>query len=387
MPTGRIKVTEVLEAAIGGTRRHVLDLLQNLDRERFAPELVCSLRRDPAFGRDIEDLRAQGIPVTVIPMARRIAPWADLRALLGLRRHFRHMRPDIVHAHSSKAGFLGRLAARQAGVARTVYTPHCFAFEMHVAPWRRRLYLSLERRAMRWTSRVVCVCPEERDRAVAAGLGTGERFTVIDNGVPAARPAPSAAAVAQWRETLGIPPEAKVVGAVGRLTAQKGYATLVAAAPAVLVQHPETIFVVCGTGELWLELAAQCQCLRTMDAFRFAGDVDDAWKAYGGFTVYVMPSRWEALPYGLLDAMSAGLPIVGSAVGGVPGALEHGRAGRLVPPSDNAALAAAINELLAAPAVARGLGDRARVVVRDSYSLDRMIKETERLYAELADER
>lgn len=386
MPIARLKVTAVLEATIGGTRRHVLDLLQHLDRERFELELVCSLRRQPAFERDVEGLRAGGIAVTVMPMARRVAPLADLCALVRLRRHFRRTAPDIVHTHSSKAGFLGRLAARQAGIARTVYTPHCFAFEMRSSPWRRRFYLGVEKHALQWTSRLVCVCPEERDRAVQAGLASADRFTVIANGVPAGRSPPTAAAVAQWRQALAIPPGAKVVGAVGRLTAQKGYATLVAAATDVLARYPDTVFVVLGDGELRLELEAQCRGLRVETAFRFAGEVEDPWPAYAAFDVLALPSRWEALPYALLDAMSAGVPVVASAVGGVPGALEQGHAGRLVAPGDPVALAAALKELLAAPDTARALGRRAQAVANERYRLDRMIQQTEKLYAELADE-
>ena len=125
----RLRVAEVIEATENGTKKHVLQLMAHVDRARYELELVASNLRDPeGFQRDIDRLRAEGFVVHLVPMARTVHPLRDLRALVLLARLFRRQRYDVVHCHSSKAGFLGRLAALLAGCRHIVYTPHCFSF-------------------------------------------------------------------------------------------------------------------------------------------------------------------------------------------------------------------------------------------------------------------
>ena len=125
----RIRVAEVIEATENGTKKHVLQVMRNVDRARFELELVASNLRDPeSFQRDIDELRAEGFAVFLIPMTRAIRPLRDLRALIRLVRLFHRRHYDVVHCHSSKAGFLGRAAAFFTGCRWVVYTPHCFSF-------------------------------------------------------------------------------------------------------------------------------------------------------------------------------------------------------------------------------------------------------------------
>lgn len=385
-PPGRkLRVVQVVEAATGGVRRHVLDLLRGVSRDRCDMSLVCSLNRDPGFRDDVATLRADGIPVTVIPMVRPISPVQDAVAVARLCRHFRRSQPDIVHTHSSKAGFVGRLAARLAGVPTILYTPHCFAFDMAVSARRRHLYVGLERLAARWTARLLCVCPEERDCAVAAQVAAAENMVVIPNGVPATAVAPAPAVLDRLRTELGIPAGARVIGSIGRLTPQKGYATLLQASRDVLSQYPDTVVLILGDGEQRAELEHLSACLNLRTVVLLPGQVDDIWPCYGLFEVFVMPSRWEALPYALLEAMMAARSVVATRVGGMPGVvLGHAPAGVLVPPGDAPALAAAISGLLAAPERAATLAATARKVVQQYYGLADMVRQVEALYHSLA---
>ena len=374
------RVLHVLEATTGGTRRHLFDLVTRLDPARFAVHVVVSTRRDPGFLADLEALRARGLGVTVIPMTREIHPLRDAVALLRLRVAIRTARPDIVHTHSSKGGFLGRIAARLAGVPVVVHTPHVFAFQMAVGPLRRRLYLALERGAARLADRIICVCPAERAAAILARVAQPAQLVVIENGI-APLPPPIAAARAQMRSELAIRPDELVVGTVGRYTRQKGHADLLAAAPAVLQRHPRTRFVLAGAGELRPAIEAQIARLALGDHVLLVGAQEDAARFYPAFDVTVLPSLWEGLPYSLLEAMAAGAAVVATRVGGIPDVILSGKTGLLVPPLAPEALAQAIAALLADPALRARLGAAARALVPVRYAVDTMVRKTAELYA------
>ena len=376
-----IKVVEILEATTGGTRRHLFDLVMNLDPERFAVSILCSARRDPAFQADLLLFRERGIPATVVPMVRDLRPWADLSAWRQIRRHLLERRPDIVHTHSSKAGFVGRLAARSARIPCVVHTPHHFAFDMEIGGLRRAFYLQLERWAARFTNRFICVCPAERASALRRRLAAADKFTVIENGIRPAAAAPDAVAAERWRHEIGLPPGAPLIGAVGRLTRQKGHEDLLQAMPAVLRRFPAARLLLVGDGELRTALARQAAALEVSRNVIFAGQREDVLPLYPLLEVLAMPSLWEALPYALLEGMAAGRAIVASAVGGMADVLRQGESGLLVPPHAPAALAEAICALLADAELRSRLGVNAKRVVAQHCRLDEMVARTAAVYA------
>jgi len=376
-----IKVVEILEATTGGTRRHLFDLVMNLDPARFALSIVCATRRDPAFQADLAAFRDRGLPVTVVPMVRELRPWADLSAWRQIRRYLIEKRPEVVHTHSSKAGFVGRLAARSARIPFVVHTPHHFAFDMEIGGLRRAFYLQLERWAARYTDRFICVCPAEKAAALRRRLAVPDKFTVIENGIGPTATAPDPAAVERWRREIGLPPNAPLIGAVGRLTRQKGHADLLRAMPAVLCRFPNARLVLAGDGELHRALVTLAAALDLSRNVIFAGQREDVLPLYPLLDVLAMPSLWEGLPYTLLEGMAAGRAIVASAVGGVPDVLRQGESGFLVPPHAPAALAEAVCGLLADAELRNRLGVNARKVVAQQCRLEEMVARTAAVYA------
>jgi len=179
----RIRVTQVLEATVGGTGKHLRYLATRLDPARFEVSVICSLQRDPAYGEAVQQMRDAGARVEIVPMMRQISPLADWHAYWEIRRLLRRLQPDIVHAHSSKAGFIARLAARAVGVKATLYTPHCFAFQMEANPLQLMTYRRLERIAGKWTTRLIAVSSEERRLALKAGICPEERIVLLPNGL------------------------------------------------------------------------------------------------------------------------------------------------------------------------------------------------------------
>lgn len=379
----RIRVLEVVEATAGGTRRHVTELVCNLDAEKFDVSVLCSTLRDPGYLADIEAMHRHGARVTVAPMVRNISPLRDAVAFYRIWRHIRGGGYDVVHTHSSKAGFLGRLAAAIVGVRAIIHTPHTFAFQMGVNPALKALYRLLERRLSRLTHRYACVSRSEQESAVAAGLETAGKCVVIENGLPE-----SAFSVSgdpeRLRRELGLAPDDLVVGTAGRFEPQKGLHDLMRAAVRVVKQVPRVQFVLMGEGSLLPSIRELRDRLGLQDRVRLPGEIEQAASFYSAFDVFVLSSLWESLPYSLLEAMAAGNAIVATRVGGVPDALVQDESGLLVPPADPEALADALVYMLTMPGRRADFGAAARQRAHERFRLDEMVRKIEALYVESA---
>ena len=380
----QLRVLEILEATVGGTRRHLLDVVNGLDPRRFHVEVVGSARRDPAFLADVKNLRQQGIPTMLVPMVRRIHPWHDLRSYLQLRRIVRAGRYDIVHTHSAKAGFLGRFAAARAKVPAILHTPHHFPFDMAVSPFWKAVYAGLERRAAAVTDRIICVCASERESALRRKIAKPAQLTVIENGI-----APSALAVsderrAAVRRRLGIRDDQLLIGTVGRLSRQKGPLHFLRVCRQLAATYPDACFAWVGDGELRPQMEHEIGRRGLAARLTLTGHIDDVAPYYAALDVVVMSSLWEGLPYTLLEAMAAGRPVAAFAAGGIADVIEDGVTGRLTPVADIPAMVAAVADLIASSAARRRLGENARQALCDKYHVEDMVRALAEVYRECA---
>jgi len=395
------KVLEVLEATVGGARKHVLQLLRGLDRSRFDLHLACSLERDPGAAAELEALRAEGIRVFTVPMRRRPAPLSDLLALRRLTALMRAERYQLVHTHAAKAGFLGRLAARRAGAPAVVHTPHTFPFE-RVDTVLTPLYRFLERRAAAWAQRIVLVAASQREAALEAGLCDADRLAVVENGIPMPAEDP-ADARRRWRAELGLGEDVPAAAFVGRLTPQKDVQTFLSVAAELRREMPSVRLFVVGraSGRRYL---ASLQPRISSQAWRVAalgerpvtpvvwsaelpagvlGHCPAAAELVAAFDVVLLPSRYEGLPYSLLEAMAQRVPVVASAVTGNRDVIEDGRSGFLVPVGDVAGFARSTLRLLSDGALRQRLGAAARERVAASFTEERFLRGMAALYGEV----
>lgn len=262
-------------------------------------------------------------------MQRSIDPRADVAALRQLVAILRHKPFDVIHLHSSKAGFLGRFAARASGSsAAVVYTPHGLAF-LGAGGARRGLYLALERLAGRMCDRIVAVSAGERALALAAGLADPGRIVCIPNGIqPPALPGGYDRPA--MRRALGQATGAPLIGTAARLAPQKNPRLFLEAAARLLAQLPEARFVWCGGGELEAQARAYARQLSIDHACNFTGHRDDAAQIIAALDVFWLTSDYEALPQAPLEAMALGVPIVATDVVGTRDLLRSG-AGLLAP--------------------------------------------------------
>ena len=355
--TNALRVLLVLEATIGGTRRHLRDLALGLHERGFVLHIAYSALRDPDFVRDIRLFRSCGIDLTEIPMRRGPSPLRDLVAVIRLRRLLRQFKPDIIHLHSTKAGLVGRLAAIGTR-AHVLYTPHCFAFEMESR--LRPLYRLAERLLAPFTDGLIAVCESEAEAARSIGY-TERKIHVIYNGIA---PSPT-------------PPTAKREGIafIGRNCRQKGVDTLLAAWVMLKKVIPEASLTVMSdlddeTRKAFTDAGAVVRDFGTAEAV--AALLADS-------AILTMPSRWEAFPYLLLEALSSGLAVVASDVGGVRECVRDRENGLLVAPGDARELAMALQELLVSDTLRQRLASAAPASAAQ-FSLARMIDQTAVIY-------
>lgn len=300
-------------------------------------------------------LRERGVTVSDVRIPRRIAPLGDARALWQLYRAFRALRPDLVHTHTSKAGFIGRLAAWLAGVPVIVHTMHEPPHNAAGGPLTRALYIWLERFAALLATHVVTVSHANEREIIRQRLVPRARLSVVREGLDL-RGYPRVPDRRAAVRALGIPEAVPVVGAVGRLEAAKGHAYLIRAVPMVLERVPDARFVIVGGGHLRDALQAEIDALGVGERVFLTGYREDMLALLQGFDVFALPSLWEGLGIVLLEAMAYARPLVASAVGGVNDVVVDGETGLLVPSRSPEALARAIIALLAEPAWAAQLG-------------------------------
>ncbi len=376
----RIRVLiAITRMEMGGAQRVVLDTAAGLDRERFAVALAWG-PGDPLDGeaRALADVRRFEIE----DLVREVRPAADLRALRSLRRAIAEVRPHIVHTHSSKAGVLGRAAARMEGTPAVVHTIHGWGFTpLQSAPVRAGFFAA-ERLAARWTDRFVAVSERNRAQGVELGLFEPDRCDVIRAGVRLElfRGRVDDGAV---RRRLGVPATAPVVVQVGNFKPQKAPLDFVRLAARVATSVPEARFVVVGDGPLRGAAEKLAAELGVADRMVFPGWWDDIPGLLGVATVSVLTSRHEGLPCAVVESLAAGVPVVATAVDGTPEAVRHGHNGFLAPAGDVTALADHVIRILREPATAARLAAGTADGL-EAFSTSSMIRRQEEQYACLA---
>ncbi len=382
----------------------VLHVLTNLDlggAQTSVTMIACGLRR---MGVDAgvvfsgrggrESIRSSrlrtmlceaGVPSTDVPeMHRDARPLPDAVALLKMKALFVRIKPDVVHTHMSKAGLLGRLAARWAGVPIVVHSARGWAFKDDLPRVKRSLYALLERMEARHTDRIAAVSRSIVDEGLEYRVGTREQYRVIRTGIDTARFSRSSSiAVPGLRHGMGIPEGSPIVGSVMGLTSKKAPFEFLEVCGMVLKKREDAHVIVVGDGELRRDFEGAIERTGLGDRIHLTGLVDDVRPFLGMFDTFLLTSRWEGLPRVVLEALCAGVPVVSSDAGGIsellPGTegLFIEKAGALVKLSQR------VLECLEAggPVASR------RAVLPAEFDIGFVIRQHLELYAELAGEK
>jgi glycosyltransferase involved in cell wall biosynthesis len=368
----RVLLVAAATSTTGGGERHVADLLRRLPADGVEVGLAC-----PAGG----DLSALAESLGIAVFAANVASGFSPASTSALRRAIEAFAPDVVHAHGSRAAMFARLADPRPR-ARVVYTVHGIHIDKAGSPARRAALLRLERRLRYRTAAWITVCGADLDKGERLKILRRERSHVVHNGI--AMPPPLAAPMlGDFRAELGISRETPLALSIGRLHEQKDQRTLLDAWAGVRGEFPDAVLALVGSGEMEGELRVRSVALSLGDSVRFVPPRRDLAPVYADSDLFVLSSRWEGLPYVVLEAMAYELPVVSTAVDGIPEAVMNEDTGLLVPARDPVSLAAAMRRLFRDPELRASMGASGRARVERHFTLEEMVEGVLRVYGEV----
>jgi glycosyltransferase involved in cell wall biosynthesis len=386
-----IRVAHVITRLIlGGAQENTLYTAIGQHRDpRFEVTLICGI--DEAGEGDLfAQAETAGLKVVIIPsLVRPIRPAADIRALVALTRLLRRGKFDVVHTHSSKAGILGRLAARLARVPVVIHTLHSLVFHEYQSSWTNAVYIGLKRLCAPLTDRLISVSNPTTQGALSMGIGRSNQYVTIFSGMQLERflGAQAALSVRDAKSKAGLDPDAPVVGKIARFFPLKGHEQFLAAAVQISQKEPRVQFLLVGDGPLREEFERQAALAGLRRRMVFSGRVPPeevpAW--IQAMDVVVHTSLREGIARVLPQAGAVGKPVVTFALDGAPEVIRDGISGFLVPPLDTAALAEKVLQLLGDPDACRVLGAAGKAFAAKHFALEKMIEQINAVYfAELS---
>ena len=371
----------------GGADENTLHTVERLDPRRYVVDLAVGGGSDAALLEGFDPARIHELPA----LTRNPHPIRDLVALVELARLIRRGGYRIVHTHTAKAGFLGRLAAALAGTPIIVHTVHGTTFPDHLSAPLRAFYVLLERIAGRFTHQFITVGEDMRATYVNAGIGDAASYETIYSGMPLQEFLDAGtmddAERAALRAALGYGPDHRLVVVAARLEPRKGHTYLFEAVARIHARHPLLRVLVLGEGPLRRELEARTRELGIDGVVRFFGHRMDFARVLAASDISVLTSLWEGLPRVLVQSAAAGRPIVTFDVEGAWEVVRDGVNGLIVPSKDVATLAARLEQLLADRDWARALGAAGPARVSTQWTVEAMVDRLDRKYQELNDSR
>ena len=384
-PSDTIRLLRVIARLnVGGPAIHTILLTKLLSPERFTSTLVTG-QVSPNEGDMGYFANAYGVTPQILPELGREIHWRDdLIALWKMYRLIRRVRPTIVHTHTAKAGMLGRLAAKLAGVPILVHTFHGHVFHSYFSPLKTRVFLWIERMLGTWSDAIITVSPKQREEILSYGIGDPEKVRVIGLGLELQPFVNGDGERGTLRRELGLAPDTPLIGIVGRLVPVKGHCYFLEAAQNVLQRDATAHFVIVGDGELRTELEQYAKDLRIVSHVHFLGFRPNSPEIFVDLDLIALSSLNEGTPVTVIEAMASGKPVVATQVGGVGDLVQHERNGLLVPPKDSIALAEGMLRILSLSAEERiHMGENGRASVYPKYHITTLVRNIEALYTTL----
>lgn len=387
----RIKVLHIItHLGVGGGLDNTLLTVKGLSRDRFEVHLAAGELEEGEQYTDWTDrAREYSDALFHFPDLRRPIDFRrDLSALQRMTKFIKDQNYQIVHTHYAKAGLLGRIAAKRAGVPIIVHTYHTFSWKVahtfhssvlqnYISSTKERMYVAMERYAASFCDALITVCELNRQEAITRNLAPSEKFMKIYSGIDLKRFQPPSEDKDKLCQELGLDPQFPIVGTVGRLSTQKSPADFVEAAKIVLSRHPDAQFLIVGDGPLESETQ---KAIGSESRIRMVGFQENIPKILSVLDIFALSSLWEGLGRALTEAMIMSRPVAVTSVGGVPELVVHKETGLLSTPRNPAELANNIIWLLDHPEEAKRLGERARQKVFSDFSAEKMVEQIENLY-------
>lgn len=358
---------------LGGIERRLVQTLERLNRDKYQLSVSCIKKR----GSLAQEVEALGIPLFLQKVERRWSP----RGLWGLAQLFKREQVDIVHAHMYRANTSATVAARLAGVPVVVTHVHS------MDTWQTRRQLWMDKKLHPWRDRVIAVSEAVRQNYLEKTHVAPEKVITLYNGIDLEEYKIDAVEAEAKRRELGLLPEHRVVAVVARLVEAKALHFMLEAAAQVVEAVPTVRFLMVGDGPLEAELKAQTERLNLNSHVIFTGRRQDVPQIYAASQAAALSSVREGFSNVVVEAMTAGLPVVATDVGGNREAVIDGHNGFIVPSRQPQVLAQGLIKLLSDQTLAEAMGRSGRQRAQELFSLEKMVEKTEALYDTLAEEK
>lgn len=384
----RIRILRVIARMnVGGPAIHVTALHSRLDPQRFDSMLVSG-SENAGEGSMYDYAAARGVYPTIVPEMRGVATLAprDGIALARLVRIAREFRPHIVDTHTAKAGFLGRLAAKIAGVPAVVHTYHGHVLHGYYGGLRTTILRGMERGLAQITDRIIAVSHQIKAELVEHGIASAERIHVVPLGLELGQFLNAESTGGAFHREFGLAPGTPLIGIVGRVFPIKNHRLFLNAMARLASLHPDARFVVVGDGILRAGMEDLARTLGIRERTIFTGWRQDLPAIYAALRVLVVSSDNEGTPMSAIEAMASGVPVVATRVGGLPDLVKDGQSGLLVPANDAAAMTDAVSQLLSNDILRAAMGQRARLDAAP-FSVERLASDMERVYMDVLQDR
>lgn len=367
----KVRVLHVAQAA-GGVDRYLRSLLKYINSDKFENILICSLDYKKSDYTEIVDSFEQ------VKMVREISLKDDLRAIFKIRKLIKKYNPDIVYAHSSKAGVLARVA-NMGFENKCIYNPHGWSFNMDCSQKKKRLYATIERICAKLCDQIVCISNAEYRSALNWKICKSSKLSVIFNGIDLDK-YKSTKPQQINREDIGIPKDAFVIGMVGRISEQKAPDIFIKAANLIKEKLPKAYFVIVGDGELRSEIEKYAQINDLSTSLLITGWVENPMDYIQIFDVATLLSRWEGFGLVLPEYMLAKKPIVATNVDAIPDIISNEKNGLLVNHDDPKAVCQKVIEISRNQELNQSLITNGYNKVNSKFDVKRVAKEHEKLF-------
>lgn len=365
---------------ISGSGINTFLTMQGMDRRIYDVELACA-----PGGRLINLVQEHNMKVRVFRnLVQPLHPLKDLLALLDLSFFLIRNPYHIVHTHNSKAGFIGRLAAKLARIPVIVHTVHGFSFHEQEPVWRRILFRNLERLASHWSDKMIFISQPLIHWALRERVVREEKIVKIYSGIELDRFRPVTRDLKnRIKKKWKLKEDEPVIGIVSKLWEGKGHVTLIKAFSELKREIKNARLVIVGEGYMHKKLFKLVNKCGLKDAVLFTGFQMDVSKIIATFDVAVLPSFFEGMGRALLEAMAMEKPVVATSIGGIPDLVAHGVNGFLVSPGNVEELAGAIKRILEDKNLARKMGKAGRNRINEQFSVAFMVQSIEKVYRDL----
>lgn len=356
----------ITRSDIGGAQTHVIDLVKGFCTD-YEVHLATS-----SEGPLTEAVKNLSVSVHLLPsLTRSINLFNDFQALRDTQALIRKIQPNLIHAHSSKAGLIGRISGSLCKVP-AVFTAHGWGFAPRTPVFRRIIALVSEKLSASLAEKLICVAESDCQLAMQYGVANRSklvtvRYGISNSAVPLANP-------------LIQPPRLIMVA---RFNEQKDQTTLIKALSRLKTNDIHLDFV--GSGPSMESCRDLAESLEVADKISFLGDRRDVADLLARSQIFVLSTHYEGLPISILEAMRSGLPVVATSVSGIPEEVIHGETGLLVPPGDEQALASALETLIDSPELRQRMGEAGRQKFLQEFTIERMISQIESVYKQILD--